>query len=520
MARFEGTAGPDTMNGSSDPDVIKGFAGDDQINGLAGDDDIEGGDGNDTIDGGLGADLMVGQAGNDTYYVDNPNDRIGEGPSAGVDRVLTMVEYALPNYVESMAVLDARSTGSINLYGNSDNNDLRGNDGFNLIDGREGADTMYGYGGDDAYYVDNARDVVYDGIVGGNDGGYDIIFTTVSYALGQNTGEYVERLAALDPNSTTNISLTGNSLDNEITGNNGNNMLDGGAGTDTLRGMGGDDTYLFYGGNNPDILVEYTNGGFDTVITAGRNFTLPENFEGLTGGYIAGQTIYLNGNNADNTIQGGASNDVIEGGVGADHMSGGDGNDVYFVDNAGDFVDEGTRIGSGNALNGSGSDFIFTTVDFTLPTQIERLAVTGAQTTQAVNLTGNDLANEISGNDGANVLDGKLGLDTLIGYGGADTFAFTTRIDGANADRVIGFEVSIDKIALDDAVFAGLTVGSLPDGAFRMGGVAIDADDRILYDAQTGYLFFDPDGNGPQAAQFFASMHEGLNLSASDFIVI
>jgi Ca2+-binding RTX toxin-like protein len=64
----------------------------------------------------------------------------------------------------------------------------------------------------------------------------------------------------------------------------------------------------------------------------------------------------------------------------------------------------------------------------------------------------------------------------------------------------VGFEAGIDKIALDDAVFTGLTAGALPDSAFHIGRFAGDADDRILYEAETGMLFYDPDGTGPAAA--------------------
>ena len=353
-------------------------------------------------------------------------------------------------------------------------------------------------------------------VVSGNDGGNDIVFTTASYRLAPTTGEsggngaeFVERLVALDPNSTDNLSLTGNALDNEITGNNGNNLLNGLEGRDILMGLGGDDTYVI-SQSQGDIAIEFANGGFDRISTSG-SFVLPENFEWLTSNTTAGQTATLTGNAADNTISGGIGNDIIDGLAGADTMSGFGGNDVYFVDSLGDFVDE---------TAGNGSDFVFTSVDFTLSANVERVAVTDPASTQAVNLTGNQFANELSGNDGANVLDGKLGRDTLIGYGGADTFAFTTVVQGHNADLFLGFEPGVDKVALDDAVFAGLTPGALPAGAFVVGRFATDADDRILYEASTGDLFFDPDGTGPAAAQYFASMADGLNLTASDFIVI
>jgi Ca2+-binding RTX toxin-like protein len=68
-------------------------------------------------------------------------------------------------------------------------------------------------------------------------------------------------------------------------------------------------------------------------------------------------------------------------------------------------------------------------------------------------------------------------------------------------------------------VFAGLAPGGLPAGAFRTGSSAQDADDRIIYDAATGALYFDGDGNGGGAAIQFATLGTGLSLAASDFIV-
>ena len=48
----------------------------------------------------------------------------------------------------------------------------------------------------------------------------------------------------------------------------------------------------------------------------------------------------------------------------------------------------------------------------------------------------------------------------------------------------------------------------------------LDADDRILYDASTGKLYFDADGSGAGAAVQFAILSGSPALNASDFTVI
>ena len=116
-------------------------------------------------------------------------------------------------------------------------------------------------------------------------------------------------------------------------------------------------------------------------------------------------------------------------------------------------------------------------------------------------------------------MNGGGGNDTLWGLGGADQFIFSAN-PATSLVRIADFASGTDKILLDDSAFAGLTPGTLSAGAFAAGAIAKDADDRILYDAATGALYFDSDGSGSAAAVQFASLSTGLHLSASDFLVI
>ena len=68
--------------------------------------------------------------------------------------------------------------------------------------------------------------------------------------------------------------------------------------------------------------------------------------------------------------------------------------------------------------------------------------------------------------------------------------------------------------------FSGLAAGALAAGAFRLGAAATDADDRIMYDAATGALFFDADGLGGAAQVQFASVSAGLGITNAEFLVV
>ena len=223
--------------------------------------------------------------------------------------------------------------------------------------------------------------------------------------------------------------------------------------------------------------------------------------------------INLIGNSIDNYIVGNAGANTLDGGGGVDVLWGREGDDSYFAD-MDDVVVE---------YAGHGYDILYAGSDYTLVAglSIEVLGTVDNNATTALRLTGNELDNYVSGNAGANVIDGGTGSDYLQGRGGADSFAFTTALGGGNVDLIADFLSGTDKIALDDAIFAGIgTPGSFDADAFFAGPAAHDVDDRIIYDQTSGLLYYDADGNGAGAAVLFAGVAGYPNLTASDFTVI
>ena len=128
-------------------------------------------------------------------------------------------------------------------------------------------------------------------------------------------------------------------------------------------------------------------------------------------------TLYGNGGNdllygeaGDDFLAGGEGNDTHYGGPGDDLMSGISGNDTYYVDSPGDIVLEGA---------GFGNDTVYTSVNYTLTSNVENLILTG----NAYIGYGNSLSNEmtVQGTSGlSNRLYGRSGNDTLNGNSGID----------------------------------------------------------------------------------------------------
>jgi Ca2+-binding RTX toxin-like protein len=141
----------------------------------------------------------------------------------------------------------------------------------------------------------------------------------------------------------------------------------------------------------------------------------------------------------------------------------------------------------------------------------------------APSLPGVSGADVLDGGRGSDLLDGGLAADTLTGGLGQDSFRFSTALGDGNVDRITDFKPSADTILLDSLIFAAAGAdGALALGAFHKSaaGVAHDADDRIIYDTDSGNLSYDADGTGDLGAIRFAKLNANLNLTAADFVIV
>jgi Ca2+-binding RTX toxin-like protein len=289
---------------------------------------------------------------------------------------------------------------------------------------------------------------------GGETTGIDTVYSSVaSYVLPVGVEDLVLT-------GVGNINGTGNAAANTLTGNDGSNILDGKAGADTMLGRAGNDTYIV---DNPADTIN-DSAGIDLVRSSVTYMLGSSNVENLTltgtmaiNGTGNGLANRITGNPGANVLNGGAGNDTLLGGgladtmiggLGVDSMAGGGGNDTYVVD-ASDIVTENASEGTDTANSAA---------SYVLPTNVERLLLTGSA---ASNGTGNELANLITGNSAANTLDGAAGVDTMKGGGGADTYMVDNAADvvteGLNAgtDTVYSSVTYVLKLNVDHLTLSG-----------------------------------------------------------------
>ena len=380
--------------------------------------------------------------------------------------------------------------GNDGLFGGTGDDILIGGTGNDTLDGGVGADSLAG-GADNDTYVTDGSDTLTE-LVGE---GTDTVRSTVTFTL----ADHFENLTLL---GSLGINGTGNGGNNTLTGNSGANSLDGAGGADVLIGRAGDDTYVTDGG---DTITENAGEGTDTVRSS-VSFALGADIENL---FLTGSSaINGTGNGGANTLTGNGGANSLNGGGGTDIMLGGAGNDTFVTD-GGDTITE-------NA--GEGTDTVQSSVSFTLGANVEKLTLTG---TGAISGTGNSAVNTIIGNGANNSLNGSSGSDTLTGGSGADNFIFSTKLGSSNVDRITDYNVAADTIRLDDAIFTVLPTGTLKSNAFvkNTSGNAADASDRIIYESDTGKVYYDRDGTGAAAKVHFATLGKNLALTSADFIV-
>lgn len=393
------------------------------------------------------------------------------------------------------------SAGDDEISGHLGNDVLNANGGNDIVTGGGGADTYDGGAGLDTLNFQDA---------------YDASAATRGISLDATAGTVIDQFGFSETfqnfeefrGTQFSDTMIGSTIDETFMGLGGRDTIDGGAGIDTVRY-----DRDFQRGATKGVSIDLTTG------VATDSFGSKDTLSGIENIRATDFKDTIVGNSASNFIRAFAGNDTIDGGSGADNMRGGKGNDTYFVSSNSDIVDE---LGD----SGSGIDTVQSVNSFSLANtavvkgSVENLTLLGA----ATHATGNALGNVLVGNASNNTLNGAAGNDTLTGGAGNDSFLFNSALSAVtNVDTITDYNAPTDTIRLENSVFTAIVgTGSLSGWQFAKNttGLAADATDRIIYETDTGNLYYDSNGNAAGGSVHFATVGTNLAITAGDFFVV
>lgn len=183
--------------------------------------------------------------------------------------------------------------------------------------------------------------------------------------------------------------------------------------------------------------------------------------------------------NGKDTMNDSESSDLLHGYTGADHLFGNGGSDTLKGDD--------------------GNDWIY----------------------------GGDGADTLVGGKGRDVLLGGAGDDKLTGGNGQDQFRFASDITQAGKDTIKDFSLADDSIALDNDFFAHCGTSGIPiaenkfiKSAHMTATKTVSADVRVLYDTDSGRLFYDSDGGDGENRFLIAVLTDAPDLNRLHIAIV
>lgn len=296
--------------------------------------------------------------------------------------------------------------------------------------------------------------------------------------------------------------LKGGSGDDDLSGDDGNDKLNGDDGDDFISGGLGEDN-LSGGTGNDDLSGDDGNDKLngddgDDLIDGGMGK------DTLTGGNGDDE---LSGDDGNDSLLGGIGDDYLDGGFGNDTLSGGLGDDTYQIDSSRDKINESAN---------SGTDTVISSVSYELGKNLENLTLTGT----AFSAEGNKLANTLIGNDVANLLEGGEGHDVLTGNGGADSFVFSAKGKAASSDVITDFTQGQDTLLVEAKGLKGELSANQFKSTTSGAVLALDADDRFVFQTDTGNLYYDRDGSGSSEMVLLVTLTGVSTLTSADIDII
>ena len=226
----------------------------------------------------------------------------------------------------------------------------------------------------------------------------------------------------------------------------------------------------------------------------------------------------LFGNDGDDRLIGGSDIDFLRGDKGDDFLDGGSGEDAarYETDPSGVVVFLSTT--QGVATDGYGNTDTLISIEDVRGSAFDDI------------ITGDEVSNTIRGNGGNDNLVGGGGDDDLIGGDGFDLLEGNSGKDDFRygsvseiGDSIVDFTPADDEFLISNSGFPNIDFGpsgTLSSEKFVVDTVATEPTHRVVYNAEVGLIYIDPDGKDGQPQQLFAILlNQPPDLTADNFFI-
>ncbi|MGE0724555.1 MAG: calcium-binding protein [Alphaproteobacteria bacterium] len=356
-------AGNDSAYGGQENDVLFGGSGNDNVSGDIGNDNLNGGPGNDILYGGAGNDIIDPDSGNDTLFAGNGNDTVSLGNSDTGDKLIYM------DKLQDRVLIVSTSGDHTGFLGdNNDHASMTANAGDIIFFGEGGNDTI------------ESQNFGLDSFDGGVD---DDLLTILNQSQGQKhlLGDFGrDTLINFDTSGfassqilpVTQVTMNGGEGNDYMMMSRGLYIADandGGTGSDILF-VNGETVLQARDQSIQNIETVNLSDESDALVLADGNVASGASMrinagsddDSIIGSRETNGTLYLFGDQGDDTLVGGSGMDSIEGGSSDDLLVGGGSGDQFRLlgnwseNNYSDFIQDFTgnvdkMVFRGNAFN-------------------------------------------------------------------------------------------------------------------------------------------------------------------------
>ncbi|MDX2276273.1 MAG: calcium-binding protein [Hyphomonadaceae bacterium] len=266
----------------------------------------------------------------------------------------------------------------------------------------------------------------------------------------------------------------------------GNDLLLRNNQANTINGLAGNDVIATFG------------GGDDVIGGEGNDYILAGAGDDEVSGQVGNDFIF--GGSGFDLLRGGTGNDAMSGGADTDTLYGDDGDDWLFA-----------NAGEDRLYGGEGNDIVFGGAG-------NNLIRGGVDNDDLFGAGGRD---DVRGGLGNDFLEGGAGGDVLSGGANDDVYFYSSLSHGG--DTILDFNADQDRFEFVASAFGVEGGYNLDNGSTFIANanpVSQTGEATVLYETDTGRLYYDVDGTGSGGRVLIATLTSKPTITEQDFVFV